>query len=265
LLLAAFIIGAPAEFCLQVSQQRSFLCIPIPSLLFRRFILESSRANQEKKAPQSSLVRRLSGLLDAFQRRTPLHRTLARHGLNEWKEGEPRGHFDVIVDRYVLLFTGAALIIYPLTVYWKPFSARANFILAVVVGSLSVLRLLDLISFHLNQLIARRGWPGGVYTVASHERSLLLALLNYLVTLWFGAWYAMAYRGGYLHIASSPLVLSIFRESLAMMLVNTTGLFTPKPSWPLWLAMCVHSVVGLFLTIVVLARALNSLPSPKEE
>jgi len=70
---------------------------------------------------------------------------------------------------------------------------------------------------------------------------------------------------GYLDIASSPLVLSVFRESLAMMLVNTTGFFTPKPSWPLWIAMCVHSVVGLFLTIVVLARTLNILPQLAEE
>ncbi len=229
-------------------------------------MLEPIRANQDKKLPESSLVRRLSGLLDAFQRYTPLQRILEHHGLNEWKEGEPRGQFDVIVDRYVLLCTIAALVIYPLTVYWKPFSTRENFILAMVIVSLSALRLLDLVSFHLNQLIARRGRPGGVHTVASYERSLVLALLNYLeVTLWFSAWYAMAYRGGYLDITSSPLVLSIFRESLAMMLVNTTGFFIPKPSWPLWIAMCAHSLVGLFLTIVVLARTLNILPRPEED
>ena len=170
------------------------------------------------------------------------------------------------MDRYVLLFTSGAVVIYLLTIYWNYFSARANFILALVIVSLSTLRLLDLISFHLNQLIARQGRPGGVHTVASHERSLVLALLNYLeVMLWFGAWYAIAYRSGYLDITSSPLALSIFRESLAMMLANTTGFFTPKPSWPLWIAMCVHSVVGLFLTIVVLARTLNNLPAPKED
>jgi hypothetical protein len=226
----------------------------------------ASMATQNNKPPESSVVRRLSALLDALQRRTPLHRILERHGLNEWKDGEPRGHFDVIVDRYALLFAMAALIIYPFTVYWKPFSERANFMLAVVVVCLSALRLLDLISFHLNQLIARRGRPGGVHTVASYERSLVLALSNYLeVTLWFSAWYAMAHRGGYLDITSSPLVLSIFRESLAMMLVNTTGFFTPKPSWPLWIAMCLQSVVGLFLTIVVLARTLSLLPMPKED
>ena len=135
-----------------------------PPLLSRRFMLEPIRASQDKKPPESSLVRRLSGLLDALQRCTLLHRILEHYGLSTWKEGEPRGHFDVIVDRYVLLFTGAALVIYPLTVYWKPFSERANFILAMVVVSLSALRLLDLISFHLNQLIARRGRPGGHLT-----------------------------------------------------------------------------------------------------
>jgi hypothetical protein len=114
--------------------------------------------------------------------------------------------------------------------------------------------------------VARRGRPGGIQTVSAYERSLVLALLNYLeVTLWFGAWYAIAYRSGFLDITPSPLVLSIFRESLAMMLVNTTGIFTPKPSWPLWIAMCVHSVVGLFLTIVVLARTLSMIPPPPED
>src|SRR5262249_10472845 len=108
---------------------------------------------------------------------------------------------------------------------------------------------------------------GGRPTVASHERSFVLALFNYFeVTFWFAVWYSMLVRWGSLHVgfsphfvASLPGPLAIFRESLAMMLVNTSNTFDATPSRLAWSAMCVQSVVGLFLTLVVIARTVASI------
>ena len=106
---------------------------------------------------------------------------------------------------------------------------------------------------------------GGKPEVASRERSFALALLNYFeVTFWFAVWYSVLVRCGSLKITDSyPSGLSIFRESLAMMLVNSSNTFELTVSWWLWTAMCVQSIVGLFLTLVVVARTVASLPPLK--
>jgi hypothetical protein len=106
---------------------------------------------------------------------------------------------------------------------------------------------------------------GGKPEVASRERSFALALLNYFeVTFWFAVWYSVLVRCGSLKITNSyPSGLSIFRESLAMMLVNSSNTFELTDSWWLWAAMCVQSIVGLFLTLVVVARTVASLPPLK--
>jgi len=44
-----------------------------------------------------------------------------------------------------------------------------------------------------------------------------------------------------------------------MMLVNTSNTFDATPSRLAWSAMCVQSVVGLFLTLVVIARTVASI------
>jgi len=115
------------------------------------------------------------------------------------------------------------------------------------------------ISFFLMQMI------GGKPEVASRERSFALALLNYFeVTFWFAVWYSVLVRCGSLKITDSyPSGLSIFRESLAMMLVNSSNTFELTDSWWLWAAMCVQSIVGLFLTLMVVARTVASLPPLK--
>ena len=87
---------------------------------------------------------------------------------------------------------------------------------------------------------------GGKPEVASRERSFALALLNYFeVTFWFAVWYSVLVRCGSLKITNSyPSGLSIFRESLAMMLVNSSNTFELTVSWWLWTAMCVQSLAA---------------------
>jgi hypothetical protein len=127
--------------------------------------------------------------------------------------------------------------------------------LAISAQSAPVWRIIELVTFYLRQIIQREP------EVASFQRSFVFAVLNYFeVTFWFAVWYSAFVKYGSLKIASSlPTGLAIFRESLAMMLVNTSNAFE-QASWCVWTAMCVQSVVGLFLTLVVVARTVASLP-----
>jgi hypothetical protein len=216
-------------------------------------------------SPKSSLTRRIAQALDLLQKLGFLYPLLKRRRLHELPPGHPPGAIDVLVDRYVLVSTALAAVVYAVSFIALPIPYTANFVLATLVILVSFWRIIETSSFHLNMLISRVGRPGGVPTVASYERSFVLMLLNYIeVTFWFATWYSISVRQGVL-TGPTPLPLSIFRESLAMMLVNTSGLFMPSPSRLLWTAMCFQSVVGLFLTIVVVTRTLAMLPAPEED
>jgi hypothetical protein len=165
---------------------------------------------------------------------------------------------DFWTDLYVIGHFGLAAVAYALS-FWVSFTYGVNLTLGALVILYSAWRIIELVTFFLMQMI------GGRPTVASRERSFVLALFNYFeVTFWFAVWYSVLVRCGSLTIANSfPPALSIFRESLAMMLVNSSNAFEPTASWWLWTAMCVQSVVGLFLTLVVVARTVASLPQLK--
>lgn len=158
---------------------------------------------------------------------------------------------------------GAAALLYLVSFVGSPFPKSVNVCVEAILVILSLWRILELLAFHLGELVARAS-SGKQVSIASFERTFVFALANYLeVTLWFATWYSIMVANGAVQ-GPEPLFLSIFRESLAMMLVNTSGLFTPRPSVVLWLMMCFQSVVGLFLTLVVLARSIALLPGPKE-
>ena len=167
---------------------------------------------------------------------------------------------DFRTDLYVIGHFGLAFVAYVLS-FWVSFTYEVNLTLGALVILYSAWRIIELVAFFLMQII------GGRPTVASPERSFVLALFNYFeVTFWFAVWYSMLVRWGSLHVgfsphfvASLPGPLAIFRESLAMMLVNTSNTFDATPSRLAWSAMCVQSVVGLFLTLVVIARTVASI------
>jgi hypothetical protein len=196
-----------------------------------------------------------------------LYAILRLRDLHHLPPDKPRGRVDRLIDVYVLVWTAVAAVVFAASFVECRVSSWANFAIATFLILLSLWRIIEVLSFHLNMLVSRVGRPGGVSTVASYERSFVLVLLNYLeVTLWFATWYSISVRQEVLSPdGPSPLLFSIFRESLAMMLVNTSGFFKPSSSLLLWAAMCFQSIVGLFLTIVVLARTLTMLPEPKED
>ena len=161
---------------------------------------------------------------------------------------------DCCTDLYVIGHLGLAVMAYALS-FWVPWIWLVIFWISLVI-LYSAWRIIELVTFYLRQMIAHEP------RVASPERSFVLALLNYFeVTLWFAVYYSVFEKVGSLKIAHPlPPAFSIFRESLAMMLVNSSSAFEPTGSWLVWTVMCVQSVVGLFLTLVVVARTVASLP-----
>jgi hypothetical protein len=140
---------------------------------------------------------------------------------------------DCCTDLYVIGQFGLAAVAYVLS-FWVSWTYVVNLALGALVIFYSGWRIIELVAFFLMQMI------GGKPEVASRERSFVLALLNYFeVTFWFAVWYSVLVRCGSLKITNSyPSGLSIFRESLAMMLVNSSNTFELTVSWWLWTAVC---------------------------
>ena len=127
-------------------------------------------------------------------------------------------------------------------------------------------------AFHLRGAVPLDTRRRIVSEVASHPRALVLLVANYLeIALWFACSYALAYRSG-LITAPAPAALAIFRESLSMMVANTTGLIsiaphaasTPFLQLALWTALCAQTLLGMLLTLIVVSRVVASVPLPNQ-
>jgi hypothetical protein len=184
---------------------------------------------------------------------------------------QPRGRFDRWVDGYVLVWFAAAAILYVIT-RCPPIP---DWLHLVVCGLtiFSILRVIEIPAFHLAMLLSGTGYGGGLSTVASHRRSLLLFLVNYLeIVVWFAVYYSLLTSTGAFQVAK-PQSFSILRESLAMMVANTTGAFElpkigePAPAAVRWtlVLFIAHNIIGLFLTVVMVARVVAYIPVPLED
>jgi hypothetical protein len=107
---------------------------------------------------------------------------------------------------------------------------------------------------------------GQTYHVRSYRRTVLLLVHNYFeLVCWFGLFYVYLYRTDDIvlqGLSADPTFFRVFRESLLMMVS-----FTPETNEPTSqigiLVLSVHSVVGLIMTLLVLARFLALLPKPE--
>lgn len=156
------------------------------------------------------------------------------------------------VEVYVLAFTAAAMLSYCGAFVLSPWLLT----IPVVVGAL---RIVEIIRFQLQQLLADRSTG----PLRGYRRSLLLLLFNYLeVMLWFSLAYAALSGWGYLVVNFKPIGAVILRESIGLMVANSSGGFQATDSWTVWVIMALHSLVGLFMTTVVAARVISVLPPP---
>jgi hypothetical protein len=208
----------------------------------------------QDEEPTSYIVRYLSKALSAIEKVEIVNLLL------RWLKGlqQPtHGRGIVLIDQIVIALMFAAIASYVFSFILNLPYAWMNWTIGVVVVLFSAWRIFTLACFHLNLVVATS------LPVVSYERSFLLMIANYIeVTFWYATWYSIAIRNDLFEKTAPMLPLSILRESIAMMVVNTSGLFEPKSSCLLWVAMCTQSVVGLFLTIVVFARTMNALPAP---
>jgi hypothetical protein len=111
--------------------------------------------------------------------------------------GQPRGQFDRWVDMYVLGWITAAVAAYVIVCSKHPHWLH---VAVVVISLFSILRVVEIPAFHLEMLLTGTG-GGGLPTVASHRRSLLLFLINYLeIIVWFAVYYSLLSSYGALQV-----------------------------------------------------------------
>lgn len=170
------------------------------------------------------------------------------------------------VEAYVLVHTLLAFV--TLVIATINHSKPVSWLLLILVlyGSL---RVFETIIYQINVLLFdeyRAFKAGKEYKVRSFRRLVLLLLHNYLEVLcWFGVFYTFFYRSGDLTIpAQNVEFFTIFRESLLMMIS-----FSPERNEPMtslgMFVITVHSFVGIFMTVIVLARFLALLPAPESK
>jgi hypothetical protein len=158
-----------------------------------------------------------------------------------------------VVDLWVSSWTLAALASYVIS-----FSAIGQwFSLAIVVCG--ILRILEIVVFHFSELLS---FSVSHYRLRSYRRSIVLLLLNYCeIILWFAAFYSLL-NGSNQIVAHAPVSVSPLRESISLMVANSTGLLDLRDSLIGWSTVTAQSALGLFLTTVVAARIIGLLPKP---
>lgn len=168
------------------------------------------------------------------------------------------------VEAYVTFQTLTAFLtfIFASSRYQHP----ANIVLLVMVVY-GILRVFEMVVYQVNVLLFdeyRAFCAGKEYKVRSFRRLVLLLLHNYFeVMCWFGVFYTFFYRSGDIRNSENHVeFFTIFRECLLMMISfgpesneanSTIGV----------MVLTVHSFVGIFMTVMVLARFLALLPAPQ--
>jgi hypothetical protein len=158
-----------------------------------------------------------------------------------------------VVDLWVLSWTIAALASYILSV-WGIGEWLSSAI--VVCGAL---RIMEIVVFHFSELFS---FSMSHYRLRSYRRSIVLLLLNYCeIILWFATFYSLL-NGSNQIVAHAPVSISPLRESVGLMVANSTGMLDLRDSLIGWSVVTAQSALGLFLTTVVAARIIGLLPKP---
>ena len=158
-----------------------------------------------------------------------------------------------VVDLWVLSWTLAALASYILSL-----SAIGQWLSPVIV-IFGVLRVTEIMVFHFSELLS---FSMSHYRLRSYRRSIVLLLLNYCeIIFWFATFYSLM-SGSNQIVAHAPVSISPLRESISLMVTNSTGLLDLRDSVLGWSTVTAQSALGLFLTTVVAARIIGLLPKP---
>jgi hypothetical protein len=195
--------------------------------------------------PQSGLVPRFGALIELLLKLTPY--ALARRV----RRGRDMWRFN---DWWVFGWLAAAAVAYAVVdrVPFRP--------IAFAVAVLGALRMWELTLYSLQAVFFVRERTGGAPAVPTVRRVALLSFVNFAeIVLWF-AFYYLVLRSFNAVDMPDPAALVVLHHSLVEMVANSGSvkLLTPVA----WAISIVHIMLGLFMTLVVMARIVSMLPRP---
>ncbi len=128
------------------------------------------------------------------------------------------------------------------------------------------LRVFEVVIYQVNVLLFdeyRTRKRGEKYALRGYRRIVTLLLMNYGEIIF---WFALFYRNLDWHFNSSGVVLNSFLQSLNLSFVTMTTFgftsITPHDGFANVLVF-IHSAIGLFMVLLVLARFIAVLPQPE--
>lgn len=170
------------------------------------------------------------------------------------------------VEYYVTFNTALSLAILFIVTYRRE---HAENILLLSVMIYGFFRTFEIIIYQINVLLFdeyRANLNGKEYALRGYRRIVLLLLHNYIeIVCWFGVAYMWFYRSGYISLpfgSAEPTFLRVLHESMILMFTFSPHEYAANTSIGL-AVFTIHAIVGLFMTLVVFARFLGLLPSPK--
>jgi hypothetical protein len=130
------------------------------------------------------------------------------------------------------------------------------YILDVAVFLWGMLRINEVGVTHISQIVL-----GPINPIRSARRSLLLLMVNYAeLILLFSTCYAVLSNAGLIKV-EGPCALSLLRESMGLMLANSSGSMKLEADSLPWALVTLQSAVGLYMTTLVAARLISLLPA----
>lgn len=173
----------------------------------------------------------------------------------------------LFVEFYVLFNTFASVIIL-IIVSWRR-EEPVNWLLLFVTCYGSY-RIFEIVIYQFNVLIfdqyRAEKIKKGSYKVRGYRRIILLLLHNYVeIVCWFGVAYLYLYRLNHIKADVSgfdPNFINVFRESLILMFSFNPDKYSTETDIAA-AVFSVQAIIGLFMTIMVVARFLSSLPAPE--
>lgn len=162
----------------------------------------------------------------------------------------------VFFEGWVLFFAAASIAIFAFIA-----SGQCPTWLQWVLGAIGAYRIFDCLIHVVGTLFHAFPHKSEAREVGGYRRLVILVSLNYLETIfWFAGWYGGLARSLF-RFETPNETIAVLRESLMLMVANTSGKVEPNSLCSLVLV-TIHSAVGLFLTSVVVAYVVSMLPRP---
>lgn len=172
----------------------------------------------------------------------------------------------LFIEVYVFTNTLASVLALAIASYRINFAENLVLLVFVCYGSF---RIAEITIYQVNVLFFdeyRAKRIGKPYAVEGFRRLVLLLVHNYFeIVCWFGLIYVWLYRAERLALLNpDPSFFVVVRESMLLMFSFNAYKYEPTDDIAV-LAFSIQALVGLFMTLMVFARFMGLLPSPKSK